>query len=367
MGFPQSVADEVLVKCGRHCCLCGKYAGLKIELHHIKQAADGGEDTADNCIPLCLDCHAEVGSYNTRHPKGRKFTEKELKGHRDKYYALFSNMPQHVETKENCKSKEEPVFPTKDGVSTAAWGYPDFDKVLPLLPGKMILVAGYAGTRKSTYVHHILNTNLCRSQRVAYCCLKESPLEVSYEIIAEGALINSYNLKCGRLSEQDMQKIAMSKAAVHSKNLVLFPPNKFTQSKSVLDVIECSGADIVVIDDLNGLLLEDATIERFMYQLKGAAARSGTIVFVIYNLSAPRKRMDMRPVLDDLPSDSYYRLFDIVQFMYRPSTYYYDKSISKEVLEVIIAKGLPGDPTTVKMFAPSNITGVFAYEEAKAQ
>ena len=104
-----------------------------------------------------------------------------------------------------------------------------------------------------------------------------------------------------------------------------------------------------------------------MYQLKGAAARSGTIVFVIYNLSAPRKRMDMRPVLDDLPSDSYYRLFDIVQFMYRPSTYYYDKSISKEVLEVIIAKGLPGDPTTVKMFAPSNITGVFANEEAKAQ
>ena len=56
-------------------------------------------------------------------------------------------MPQHVETKENCKSKEEPVFPTKDGVSTAAWGYPEFDKILPLLPGKIVLVAGYTGTR----------------------------------------------------------------------------------------------------------------------------------------------------------------------------------------------------------------------------
>ena len=50
MGFPISVADEVLVRCGRHCCLCGKYVGQKIELHHIKQAADGGEDTADNCL-----------------------------------------------------------------------------------------------------------------------------------------------------------------------------------------------------------------------------------------------------------------------------------------------------------------------------
>ncbi len=39
MGFPTSVADDVLVRCGRHCCLCGKYAGQKIELHHIKQVA----------------------------------------------------------------------------------------------------------------------------------------------------------------------------------------------------------------------------------------------------------------------------------------------------------------------------------------
>ena len=89
MGFPQNVADEVLVKCGRHCCLCGKYAGQKMELHHIRQAADGGEDTADNCIPLCLDCHAEVASYNPRHPKGRKYTETELKGHRDRVFKKY--------------------------------------------------------------------------------------------------------------------------------------------------------------------------------------------------------------------------------------------------------------------------------------
>lgn len=40
MGFSSSVADEVLVRCGRHYCLCGKYVGQKIELHHIKQVAD---------------------------------------------------------------------------------------------------------------------------------------------------------------------------------------------------------------------------------------------------------------------------------------------------------------------------------------
>ena len=63
MGFPQKIADEVLVRCSRHCCLCGVYAGSKIELHHIKQVADGGDDSAENCIPLCLNCHAEVKAY----------------------------------------------------------------------------------------------------------------------------------------------------------------------------------------------------------------------------------------------------------------------------------------------------------------
>lgn len=363
MGFPQSVVDEVLIKCGRHCCLCGKYAGSKMELHHIKQVADGGEDTIDNCIPLCLDCHADVGSYNPRHPKGRKFTEKELKGHRDKYYTLFSNIPHRMEPAGNCESKKDPLFPPKDSTSIAAWGYPGFDKALPLLPGKMILVAGYTGTKKTTYVHHILNTNLCRGQRIAYCCLKNSPLEVSYELIAESALINSYNLKRGLLSEQDIQKISLNKAACHSNNLVLLPSDRVTQSESVLDVVENIGADIVVIDDLNGLLLEDATIERFMYQLKGAAARNGVIVFVIYNLSTPRKRMDMRPTLSDLPSDSYYRLFDVVQFTFRPATYYAD-DYDKIDLELIWAKGIPGSPI-VNMYAPDEVTSVFSVDKQK--
>ena len=32
-----------------------------MELHHIKQVAYGGEDTFENCIPLCFDCHADMG------------------------------------------------------------------------------------------------------------------------------------------------------------------------------------------------------------------------------------------------------------------------------------------------------------------
>jgi len=86
MSFPKKIADEVLVKSGRRCSICNKFCGTKIELHHIKPKYQGGEDIVDNCILLCFDCHADVGSYNSNHPKGKKYSEKELKMHREKLY-----------------------------------------------------------------------------------------------------------------------------------------------------------------------------------------------------------------------------------------------------------------------------------------
>lgn len=103
MGFPSEVAEKALIDCGRHCCLCHKFCGIKIELHHIKQHADGGEDTYENCIPLCFDCHAEAKAYNPRHPKGKAYSNSELKKHRDNWYekvkqsAGVSANPKHIE------------------------------------------------------------------------------------------------------------------------------------------------------------------------------------------------------------------------------------------------------------------------------
>jgi hypothetical protein len=88
MAWPKEVKDEVLVKCGRHCCICHKFCGIKIELHHIVLKSEGGEESIDNCIPLCLDCHSDQKSYDFKHPKGTKYSRDELKGHRDKWYSL---------------------------------------------------------------------------------------------------------------------------------------------------------------------------------------------------------------------------------------------------------------------------------------
>lgn len=93
MSFPENIREAVLLASGRHCCLCHRFCGLKIELHHIKPQVEGGRDTFDNCIPLCFDCHADMRSYDHKHPKGTKYSEEELKKHRDNWYAKVKSSP----------------------------------------------------------------------------------------------------------------------------------------------------------------------------------------------------------------------------------------------------------------------------------
>jgi len=93
MEFPAAVKVELLFRCGRHCCICRRSCGRRMEIHHIIQDADGGHATLDNGIPLCYDCHDDVGHYNTRHPRGNKFTPEELRKHRERAFRLMEQPP----------------------------------------------------------------------------------------------------------------------------------------------------------------------------------------------------------------------------------------------------------------------------------
>lgn len=103
MSFPLKVKEQVLVASGRHCCLCHKFCGLKIELHHVVQKAEGGTDTFENCIALCFDCHADMRSYDHNHPKGTKYTPNELRRHRDLWYRKVIGSPAPQYTQQSAK------------------------------------------------------------------------------------------------------------------------------------------------------------------------------------------------------------------------------------------------------------------------
>ena len=79
-----------------------------MECHHIRPAADGGDDSIDNCIPLCFDCHAEVRAYNPRHPKGCAYTESELRRHRDNWFSFCAHNPlENNDIKANIETHSE--------------------------------------------------------------------------------------------------------------------------------------------------------------------------------------------------------------------------------------------------------------------
>jgi len=91
-------SDDVKLKCllwsDRHCCLCGKQCGINIEVHHIIPKAKIKDkekaSSIDNAIPLCFDCHGLVESYNPTHPKGKNFSELELKARRNQIYNKYT-------------------------------------------------------------------------------------------------------------------------------------------------------------------------------------------------------------------------------------------------------------------------------------
>jgi hypothetical protein len=91
MAFAPSVREEALVKSGRRCCVCHEFAGRSTNVHHIIQEADGGTNTIDNGIVLCLRCHAEAGHFNSRHPLGTKYSPTELRKHRDNWWRIVES------------------------------------------------------------------------------------------------------------------------------------------------------------------------------------------------------------------------------------------------------------------------------------
>lgn len=98
MGFPPNVKEQELIASARHCCVCHRFAGVNIEVHHIKQEADGGANTFENAIALCFDCHSFAGHYNNRHPKGTKYSQSELKKAKTNWHnSVAQNKIEHID------------------------------------------------------------------------------------------------------------------------------------------------------------------------------------------------------------------------------------------------------------------------------
>jgi len=63
-------------------------------MDHIDERAQSQDDSIENAIPVCFECHAEIHSYNDKHPRGRKFKPEELRLHRDQWLKICAEKPE---------------------------------------------------------------------------------------------------------------------------------------------------------------------------------------------------------------------------------------------------------------------------------
>lgn len=96
MPFSKEVRIEALVAAARHCCVCHRYKGVKVEVHHIVPEAQSDDNSAANAIALCHDCHTDAGHYNPQHPRGTKFSPRELRQARDAWHRVVETGPLDV-------------------------------------------------------------------------------------------------------------------------------------------------------------------------------------------------------------------------------------------------------------------------------
>lgn len=118
-GFSGKIVKDLMVKSARHCCVCHKTARRDLEIHHIIPKSQGGEDTYENAIVLCFECHSAAGHYNPKHSKGTKLSPVELIHHREKWYTMVQEnkikpRPEYntklIIVKENSNEIFEPLF-----------------------------------------------------------------------------------------------------------------------------------------------------------------------------------------------------------------------------------------------------------------
>lgn len=94
MGFNKKEVNKLLASCHRRCCICHKFCGVKMETDHIEQKFISQNDSIENAIPVCFECHAEIHLYNDKHPRGRKFSSEELHEHKRQWLEICEKNPE---------------------------------------------------------------------------------------------------------------------------------------------------------------------------------------------------------------------------------------------------------------------------------
>ena len=196
-------------------------------------------------------------------------------------------------------------------------------------------------------------------EKVAIFSLEMSNEQLVQRMLSSYAMVDSYNMRTGRLSTQDWQKLANSVVDLAGVNVLIDDTPNITVSGMKAKLRREGKIGLVVIDYLQLMqsdrrndgnrVQEVADISR---SLKIMAKELNVPVICCAQLSrGPESRTDKRPMLSDLrDSGAIEQDADTVIFLYRDEYYKTEGSQDEgNIAEIIIAKNRHGSTGNVKM------------------
>ena len=265
----------------------------------------------------------------------------------------------------------EVLSETKGAVTGTRTGFSGLDKVLVQMgKGDLVIVGARPGMGKTSFAMNIA-TNVAKltKKAVAIFSLEMSGEQLVTRILSSEALVDSYNLRTGNLTDEDWTSLAGSVQQLSGCDILIDDTSQITTTEMKGKLRRVKNLGMVVIDYI-GLMQSTLNTDNraqavgeISRNLKVMAKDLGVPIVCCAQLNRgteSRPGAGKRPTLADLrDSGSIEQDADIVLFLYRDE-YYKDISGQKEdgtsapddsanIAEVIVAKNRHGSVGNVKM------------------
>ena len=237
-------------------------------------------------------------------------------------------------------------------------GFSGLDRILVGM-GKsdLVLVGARPGMGKTSFAMNVATSAALKSGKtVCVFSLEMSTEQLVSRLLSSEALVDSYALRSGELTDEDWQKLAHAASRLSDCDILIDDTTGMTVAGMMSKLRRVKNLGLVVIDYL-GLMQSEHHIDNRVQEvseisrnLKLMAKEFKVPVICCAQLSrGPESRTDKRPMLSDLrDSGAIEQDADIVLFLYRDE-YYKDKDNPQSTAEFIVAKNRHGSTGKVEM------------------
>lgn len=250
-----------------------------------------------------------------------------------------------------------------EAASGTPTGFSGLDRVLVGMGSSdLILVGARPGMGKTSFALNIA-TNVAQSTRKKVCVfsLEMSAEQLVTRILSSEALVDSHELRSGKLSGDSWEKIADASSRLAGCDILIDDTSGLTVTEMKAKLRRVDNLGLVIVDYLQ-LMQSDRRIDNRVQEvaeisrsLKIMAKELSVPIICCAQLSrGPESRTDKKPMLSDLrDSGAIEQDADVVMFLYRNEYYKTDatpgENNTANIAEVIIAKNRHGSTGTVKM------------------